>query len=129
MAARRQGKKVGRRGCLASGPGQIRPREVADGCGRRQSGRLHGEIGAVTANADGSFSRAIGTLTLNVKAVQISPWEKTVEQDLDLRLVAGQNELGVAQRRPCGTMTRLRRAGRPAFGEPVTPSSGHRRLA
>jgi uncharacterized protein (DUF736 family) len=40
-------------------------------------------IGTFTANANGSFSGAIRTLTLNVKSVQIRPCEKTGERGPD----------------------------------------------
>lgn len=53
-------------------------------------------IGAFTANADGSFSGAIRTLTLNVKPVQIRPCEKTGERGPDYRVFAGQTEFGAA---------------------------------
>jgi uncharacterized protein (DUF736 family) len=53
-------------------------------------------IGAFTANADGSFSGSIRTLTLNVKTVQIRPCEKTAERGPDYRVFAGQTEFGAA---------------------------------
>jgi len=53
-------------------------------------------IGTFTANADGSFSGAIRTLTLNVKAVQIRPCEKTAERGPDFRVFAGGTEFGAA---------------------------------
>jgi uncharacterized protein (DUF736 family) len=53
-------------------------------------------IGTFTANADGSYSGAIRTLTLNVKAIKIRPCEKTAERGPDFRVFAGQTELGAA---------------------------------
>ena len=53
-------------------------------------------IGTFTANADGSFSGAIRTLTLNVKAITIRPCEKTGERAPDYRVSAGEADLGAA---------------------------------
>jgi uncharacterized protein (DUF736 family) len=49
-----------------------------------------------TANADGSFSGAIRTLTLNVKTVSIRPVDKSGERGPDYRVFAGQTDLGAA---------------------------------
>jgi uncharacterized protein (DUF736 family) len=51
-------------------------------------------IGAFTANADGSFSGAIRTLSLNVKTVTIKPVEKAGERSPDYRVFAGKAEFG-----------------------------------
>ena len=53
-------------------------------------------IGAFTANADGSYSGAIRTLSLNVKTVQIRPVEKTNERGPDFRIFSGPTEFGAA---------------------------------
>ncbi|NQE65035.1 DUF736 domain-containing protein [Caulobacter sp. RHG1] len=53
-------------------------------------------IGTFTANADGSFSGAIRTLTLNVKNVRIQPVEKTGERSPDYRVSANGADLGAA---------------------------------
>lgn len=53
-------------------------------------------IGTFTASADGSFSGAIRTLTLNVKNVRIRPCEKTGERGPDYRVSADGADLGAA---------------------------------
>ena len=53
-------------------------------------------IGTFTANADGSYSGAIRTLTLNVKSISIRPCEKSGERGPDYRVFAGQTALGAA---------------------------------
>ncbi|MBQ1562057.1 DUF736 domain-containing protein [Caulobacter sp.] len=53
-------------------------------------------IGTFTANADGSYSGAIRTLTLNVKSISIRPCEKSGERGPDYRVFAGQTEFGAA---------------------------------
>ncbi|MDR6624500.1 DUF736 domain-containing protein [Caulobacter segnis] len=53
-------------------------------------------IGTFTANADGSFSGSIRTLTLNVKNVRIRPCEKTGERGPDYRVSAEGADLGAA---------------------------------
>ena len=53
-------------------------------------------IGPFTANADGSYSGAIRTLTLNVKSISIRPCEKSGERGPDYRVFAGQTEFGAA---------------------------------
>lgn len=53
-------------------------------------------IGTFTAHANGSYSGAIRTLTLNVKSVEIRPSEKTGERSPDYRVFAGPVPLGAA---------------------------------
>lgn len=53
-------------------------------------------IGSFTANADGSYSGAIRTLSLNVKTVQFRPVERTAPKAPDFRIFAGQTEFGAA---------------------------------
>jgi uncharacterized protein (DUF736 family) len=54
-------------------------------------------IGTFTANADGSFTGAIHTLAINLKAVQIRPVsEKPGDKSPDFRVFAGKAELGAA---------------------------------
>lgn len=53
-------------------------------------------IGAFLANADGSYSGAIRTLSLNVKAVQFRPVEKTGERSPDFRVYSGQTAVDLA---------------------------------
>ena len=51
-------------------------------------------LGTFTANANGSFSGAIRTLSLNVKSVTIRPVEKSGERGPDYRVFAGGVEFG-----------------------------------
>ena len=53
-------------------------------------------IGSFTPNADGSYSGAIRTLSLNVKTVQFRPVERTAPKAPDFRIFAGQTEFGAA---------------------------------
>ncbi len=54
-------------------------------------------IGTFTQQADGAFSGAIKTLTLNVKTAQLRPNEKGAEDKApDFRIFAGQTEFGAA---------------------------------
>jgi uncharacterized protein (DUF736 family) len=53
-------------------------------------------IGTFTKNADGSYSGAIETLSLNVKAAQLRANEKTDDKAPDFRIFAGQTEFGAA---------------------------------
>lgn len=53
-------------------------------------------IGTFTAHADGSFTGAINTLTINLKNVQLRPAEKSNDKSPDLRAYAGKAELGAA---------------------------------
>jgi uncharacterized protein (DUF736 family) len=54
-------------------------------------------IGTFTANADGSFSGAIRTLTIDLKAVQFRPVaNKPAGKSPDYRVFAGKAELGAA---------------------------------
>jgi uncharacterized protein (DUF736 family) len=56
-------------------------------------------IGTFTLQADGSFSGAIKTLTLNVRSAQLRPNEKTDDKAPDYRIFAGQTEFGAAWQR------------------------------
>ena len=56
-------------------------------------------IGTFTRQADGSYSGSIKTLSLNVKAAQLRPNEKTDEKAPDYRILAGQTEFGAAWKR------------------------------
>lgn len=56
-------------------------------------------IGSFTQQSDGSFTGAIKTLTLNVKAAQLKPNDKTDDKAPDFRIFAGQTEFGAAWRR------------------------------
>jgi uncharacterized protein (DUF736 family) len=56
-------------------------------------------IGTFTKNADGSYTGAIKTLSLNVKAAQLRANEKTDEKAPDFRIFAGQTEFGAAWRK------------------------------
>ncbi|WP_426031274.1 DUF736 domain-containing protein [Caulobacter sp. DWP3-1-3b2] len=54
-------------------------------------------IGTFTAHADGSFSGAIRTLTIDLKTVQFRPvTDKVGEKSPDFRVFAGKAELGAA---------------------------------
>ena len=54
-------------------------------------------IGTFTANADNSFSGAIHTLSINLKAVQFRPvTDKAGDKSPDFRVFAGKAELGAA---------------------------------
>jgi uncharacterized protein (DUF736 family) len=53
-------------------------------------------IGTFTKSADGSYSGAIKTLTLNVKAAQFRPVEKDNDKAPDFRIFAGATEFGAA---------------------------------
>ncbi len=54
-------------------------------------------IGTFTANADNSFSGAIHTLSINLKAVQFRPvTDKPGDKSPDFRVFAGKAELGAA---------------------------------
>lgn len=53
-------------------------------------------IGTFTMSADGSYSGAIHTLSLNVKSAQFRPHEKTKSNSPDFRIFAGKAELGAA---------------------------------
>lgn len=53
-------------------------------------------IGTFTRQADGSYSGSIKTLSLNVKAAQLRPNEKTDEKAPDYRIFSGQTEFGAA---------------------------------
>ena len=52
-------------------------------------------IGAFTQQGDG-YTGSIKTLTLNVKAAQLRPNDKTDEKAPDYRIFAGQTEFGAA---------------------------------
>jgi uncharacterized protein (DUF736 family) len=53
-------------------------------------------IGTFTRQLDGSYAGAIKTLTLNVKAAQFRPNEKSDERAPDFRIFAGATEFGAA---------------------------------
>ena len=54
-------------------------------------------IGTFTAHADGSFSGAIRTLTIDLKTVQFRPvTDKAGDKSPDFRVFAGKAELGAA---------------------------------
>jgi len=53
-------------------------------------------IGTFSRQADGSYSGSIKTLSLNVKAAQLRPNEKTDEKAPDYRIFSGQTEFGAA---------------------------------
>ena len=54
-------------------------------------------IGTFVANADGSFTGAINTLAINLKAVQFRPvTDKSGDKSPDFRVYAGKAELGAA---------------------------------
>jgi len=53
-------------------------------------------IGTFTRQADGSYSGSIKTLSLNVKAAQLRPNDKTDEKAPDYRIFSGQTEFGAA---------------------------------
>lgn len=53
-------------------------------------------IGTFTQQADGSYSRSIKTLTLNVKTAQQRANEKTDDKAPDFRTFSGQTEFGAA---------------------------------
>jgi len=55
-------------------------------------------IGTFTKTSDG-YTGVIHTLTLNLKAVQFRPTDKTDGQGPDFRVTAGAAELGVAWKR------------------------------
>jgi uncharacterized protein (DUF736 family) len=52
-------------------------------------------IGAFTQQGDG-YTGSIKTLTLNVKAAQLRPNDKTDEKAPDYRIFSGQTEFGAA---------------------------------
>lgn len=52
-------------------------------------------IGSFTAQGDG-YTGSIKTLTLNVKAAQLRPNDKTDEKAPDYRIFSGQTEFGAA---------------------------------
>ena len=56
-------------------------------------------IGTFMKQADGSYSGAIKTLTLNVKAAQLRENEKSDDKAPDYRIFAGQTEFGAAWKR------------------------------
>ena len=53
-------------------------------------------IGTFTKNADGAYTGAINTLSLNVKSVAFRPNDKTNPEAPDYRIFAGKVELGAA---------------------------------
>ena len=53
-------------------------------------------IGTFHKQDDGSYTGAIKTLTLNVKAAQFRPVSKANDQAPDFRIYAGQTEFGAA---------------------------------
>ena len=53
-------------------------------------------IGTFTKTADGAYTGAINTLSLNVKAVAFRPNDKTNPDAPDYRIFAGKVELGAA---------------------------------
>ena len=53
-------------------------------------------IGTFTKQLDGSYAGSIKTLSLNVKAAQLRPNEKSDEKAPDFRIFAGQTEFGAA---------------------------------
>jgi uncharacterized protein (DUF736 family) len=53
-------------------------------------------IGTFTKTADGAYAGAIKTLSLNVKAAQFRPNEKSDDKAPDFRIFAGQTEFGAA---------------------------------
>jgi len=53
-------------------------------------------IGTFSKAEDGSFHGAIRTLTLNVKAVDIRPVQRTGDKAPDHRVLAGHTEVGAA---------------------------------
>ena len=53
-------------------------------------------IGAFHKQADGSYSGAIKTLTLNVKQAQFRAADKDNEKAPDFRIFSGQTEFGAA---------------------------------
>jgi uncharacterized protein (DUF736 family) len=53
-------------------------------------------IGTFTKSADGSYSGAIKTLSLNVKAAQLRPVDKENDKAPDYRIFAGGTEFGAA---------------------------------
>ena len=53
-------------------------------------------IGTFTKTEDGSYTGAIKTLTLNVKAAQIRPADKDNDKAPDFRIFSGQTEFGAA---------------------------------
>lgn len=56
-------------------------------------------IGTFMKQDDGSYAGAIKTLTLNVKAAQLRPNEKSDERAPDFRIFAGSTEFGAAWKR------------------------------
>jgi uncharacterized protein (DUF736 family) len=56
-------------------------------------------IGTFTKQHDGSYAGAIKTLTLNVKAAQLRPNEKSDEKAPDFRIFAGATGFGAAWKR------------------------------
>lgn len=56
-------------------------------------------IGTFTRTDDGGYTGSIKTLTLNVKAAQVRPNEKTDEKAPDYRIFAGATEFGAAWKR------------------------------
>jgi uncharacterized protein (DUF736 family) len=56
-------------------------------------------IGTFTKNVDGTFSGAINTLSLNVKAASFRPNDKSDPKSPDFRIFAGKAELGAAWRK------------------------------
>ena len=53
-------------------------------------------IGTFTQASDGSYAGSIKTLTLNVKAAQLRPNDKTDDKAPDYRIFSGQTEFGAA---------------------------------
>jgi uncharacterized protein (DUF736 family) len=53
-------------------------------------------IGTFTKTEDGSYTGAIKTLTLNVKAAQFRPADKENDKAPDFRIFSGQTEFGAA---------------------------------
>lgn len=53
-------------------------------------------IGTFTANANGTFTGSIRSLSLNVRTVQFRPVEKTSPKSPDFRVYSGAAEFGAA---------------------------------
>lgn len=56
-------------------------------------------IGTFSKTTDGGYAGSIKTLSLNVKAAQFRPNDKTDEKAPDFRIFAGQTEFGAAWRK------------------------------
>jgi uncharacterized protein (DUF736 family) len=95
MRPREAGQGRGRPAGAANRPGRTIAIEAAIGAARKDQGEIiMATLGAFSAHADGSFSGAIRTLSLNVKSVTIRPADKTGERSPDYRVFAGQVEFG-----------------------------------